>query len=54
MFETGKVRAIECYSLRQVRRYNRDNPFEFPLHECMVCVLIGANIMSTHNIPLSI
>ena len=24
MFETGVVRANECYSLRQVRRHNRD------------------------------
>ena len=24
MFETGNVRANECYSLRQVRRHNRD------------------------------
>ena len=31
MFETGVVRAMECYSLRQVRGHNRDTSFRFSL-----------------------
>ena len=47
MFETGVVGAYECYSVRKVRRHNRDIVLIF-LNK------IEAILMSIHNIPLSI
>ena len=38
MFETGVVRANECYSLRQVRRHNRDT---FSIFFNMVCCVFS-------------
>ena len=39
MFETGVVRASECYSQRQVRGHKRD-VFSIFQYEGMLCVLM--------------